>query len=248
MNNFKLIMFVLLITFVVSFAFNYVLWRDNISTQREIDEEKVTKDIEGDRRIVINTYKRTLILYIEGEPYKTYPIAIGKPSTKTPIGEWAIISKSRGWGGGFGSRWLGLNVPWGIYGIHGTNKPGSIGRAASHGCIRMFNSNVEELYDLVSLKTRVKIIGERLPINIHRQLKPGQTGLAVMQLQDNLKQFGFEPSYMDARYGPSTTAAVRELEAQFSLKIDGKADWNVIYLVELPANKYYSLSNSATER
>ena len=46
------------------------------------------------------------------------------------------------WGGGFGTRWLGLNVPWGIYGIHGTNQPWSIGTQASAGCIRMFNRHV----------------------------------------------------------------------------------------------------------
>ncbi len=246
MDKLRLIIIMLLIVLIVSFSYNFILYMRehnvNINTQREINDEKLAKDIKSNRRLIINTHKRTLTLYIDDEPYKTYPIAIGKPSTKTPIGEWAIISKSTGWGGGFGSRWMGLNVPWGIYGIHGTNKPGSIGTAASHGCIRMFNKHVEELYDLVPLKTRVKVIGKRLPVNVHRELQAGQTGLAVMQLQDNLKQLGFEPSYMDARYGPSTTKAVKELEAQFNLKTDGNSDWNVIYLVELPENNYYSIN------
>lgn len=123
--------------------------------------------------IIINTYQRTLTLYKDGKPYKRYPVAIGKPTTRSPVGEWAIIGKSKDWGGGFGTRWLGLNVPWGIYGIHGTNKPGSIGRAASHGCIRMFNRDVEELYDIVPVKTRVKIIGRRIPITVNRILKTG---------------------------------------------------------------------------
>ncbi len=189
---------------------------------------------EGEISIVVNSDRRNLTLYVDGKSYKTYPVAIGKPSTKSPVGEWAIISKSRDWGGGFGTRWLGLNVPWGIYGIHGTNKPWSIGNAASHGCIRMFNSHVEELYRWVPLKTRVKIIGKRLPVNVNRELRPGQIGLSVMQLQDNLQQLGFDSGYRDARYGPTTEEAVRELEAQFGLKIDGIADWNVLYLLELP--------------
>ncbi|MFW5787099.1 MAG: L,D-transpeptidase family protein [Halanaerobiales bacterium] len=196
--------------------------------------QELIKPVEGEVNIEINTYSRLLTLYKNGEEFKTYPVAVGKASTKSPVGEWAIISKSKNWGGGFGTRWLGLNVPWGIYGIHGTNKPGSIGSAASHGCIRMHNNDVEELFELVPVKTRVKIIGERLPIKVSYELKPGQTGLAVMQLQDNLKKYGFNPSYMDARYGPSTEKAVKELEIQFGLKADGKADMDVIHLLELP--------------
>lgn len=196
--------------------------------------EKKVEEYQSEFFIKINTYDRTLTLYIDGEVHKKYPVAIGKPDTKTPIGEWAIIRKSKHWGGGFGTRWLGLNVPWGIYGIHGTNKPGSIGRAASHGCIRMYNQDVEELYDLVPVKTRVKIIGERLPISVDKILHPGSTGLEVMQLQDNLKKYGFEPSYMDARYGPSTEKAVKELQAHFGIKVDGVANWNVLYILDLP--------------
>lgn len=196
------------------------------------DEKK--KAPEGELSIVINTYKRTLILYADGEVFKTYPVAIGKPSTKSPIGEWAIITKSKDWGGGFGTRWLGLNVPWGIYGIHGTNKPWSIGRAASHGCIRMFNRDVEELFEWVPRKTRVKIIGKRLPVNVNRPLNPGQMGLSVMQLQDNLNDHGFDSGYRDARYGPTTEEAVKELEAQYGLQVDGRADWNILYLLDLP--------------
>ena len=188
----------------------------------------------GNLRIVINTYKRTLTLYNDGEIYKTYSVAVGKPSTKTPIGEWAIIRKAKDWGGGFGTRWFSLNVPWGIYGIHGTNKPWTIGTAASHGCIRMYNRDVEELYQWVPVKTRVKIIGKRKPINVNQTLRPGQTGLEVMQLQDNLKKYGFEPEYMDARYGPTTKNSVMEVEAQFNLKVDGITDWNLLYILDLP--------------
>ncbi|MFW6022747.1 MAG: L,D-transpeptidase family protein [Halanaerobiaceae bacterium] len=192
---------------------------------------------QGEISITINTYDRTLTLYSDGEPFKTYPVAIGKPTTKSPIGEWAIIGKSKDWGGGFGTRWLGLNVPWGIYGIHGTNKPWSIGRAASHGCFRMFNRDVEELFEWVPVKTRVKVIGKRLPVNVNRPLKSGQVGLSVMQLQDNLELFGFSSGYKDARYGSTTETAVQELEAQFELNVDGQADWNVLYLLDLPGEE-----------
>ena len=78
--------------------------------------------------------------------------------TPTPLGTFKIIEKAK-WGGGFGSRWMGLDVPWGKYGIHGTNKPGSIGFNASAGCIRMRNKDVEELYNIVDYNTTVAIVG-----------------------------------------------------------------------------------------
>lgn len=189
---------------------------------------------EGQLKIVVDLYKRILTLYNDGEIYQTYPVSVGKVSSKTPVGEWAIIGKSKDWGGGFGTRWLGLNVPWGIFGIHGTNKPWSIGQAASQGCVRMYNRHIEQLFDWVPVKTRVDIIGERLPIIVNRELRPGQSGLSVMQLQDNLQQQGFDPGYRDARYGPTTVQAVQELESQFGLKVDGIVDWNVLFLLDLP--------------
>lgn len=195
--------------------------------------EKKKKGPQGEISIIVNIYSRTLTIFSEGKPFKTYPVAIGKPSTKSPIGEWAVISKSKEWGGGFGTRWLGLNVPWGMYGIHGTNKPWSIGRASSHGCFRMYNRDIEELYEWVPLKTRVKVIGKRLPVKVKTPLRPGQMGLAVIELQDNLVSHGFGSIYRDARYGADTSIAVQELEAQFGLRQDGFADWNVLYLLDL---------------
>jgi len=53
---------------------------------------------------------------------KSFPVAVGTFDTPTPIGLFTITEKSS-WGEGFGARWMRLSVPWGIYGIHGTNKP-----------------------------------------------------------------------------------------------------------------------------
>ena len=61
---------------------------------------------------------------IEGEKViKEYKISPGTDETPTPIGTFLIINKDKSWGGGFGTRWLGLDIPWGNYSIHGTNKP-----------------------------------------------------------------------------------------------------------------------------
>jgi lipoprotein-anchoring transpeptidase ErfK/SrfK len=58
-----------------------------------------------------------------------------------------------------GTRWVGLSQKG--YGIHGTNEPGSIGKARSHGCIRMRNRDVEEFFTLVSVGDTVEIRSER---------------------------------------------------------------------------------------
>jgi lipoprotein-anchoring transpeptidase ErfK/SrfK len=87
---------------------------------------------------------------IEGEKViRRYKISPGTEESPTPIGAFMITEKSKSWGGGFGTRWLGLDVPWGDYGIHGTNKPWLIGRNVSSGCIRMRNKDVEELFEIV---------------------------------------------------------------------------------------------------
>jgi len=59
-----------------------------------------------------------------------------------------------------GTRWIGLNQAG--FGIHGTNAPGSIGRAASHGCIRMRNRDAEELFEMVRVGDVVEIRDEEV--------------------------------------------------------------------------------------
>lgn len=106
--------------------------------------------------ITVNTSNRTLTLYSNGRVHKTYPVAVGKPSTPTPKGTFTIKNKAPNPGGPYGSRWMGLTAP--SIGIHGTNAPSSIGNAASHGCIRMHNNDVIELYNIVPIGTVVTII------------------------------------------------------------------------------------------
>lgn len=107
-------------------------------------------------RILINTSSKIMTLYRNGIVYKTYPIAVGKPSTPTPKGNFTIINKAYNPGGPFGARWLGLSKRG--YGIHGTNNPSSIGKEISNGCIRTYNQNIIELYDLVPVGTPVTIV------------------------------------------------------------------------------------------
>lgn len=106
--------------------------------------------------ITVNVATRKLYLYTNGKLYKVYPIGIGKMLTPTPKGNYRVVNKTVNPGGPYGARWLGLSKPH--YGIHGTNDPSSIGKYVSHGCIRMYNKDVIELFNIVSIGTPVKIV------------------------------------------------------------------------------------------
>ncbi|WP_442593647.1 L,D-transpeptidase family protein [Neobacillus sp. D3-1R] len=105
--------------------------------------------------IQVSLGQRKLTLFHNGQIYKIYPIAIGKILTQTPLGEYVIVNREPQPGGPFGVMWLSLSRRG--YGIHGTNNPSSIGKAVSHGCIRMYNKDVLEVARLAPNGTRVVI-------------------------------------------------------------------------------------------
>lgn len=107
-------------------------------------------------RIEIDTKNRTLKLFEGQVQIRTYPVAVGTSSTPTPLGNWTIIKKAL-WGEQFGGYFMQLSVPWGTYGIHGTDKPWSVGQAVSHGCVRMYNYDAAELYSTITIGTAVNI-------------------------------------------------------------------------------------------
>lgn len=160
--------------------------------------------------IVVRLQERILEVYNNGESYKKFRIAVGKTSTPSPVGEWNVVWKDYNWGTGFGTRWMGLNVSWGVYGIHGTNKPWSIGQFASHGCIRMRNKDVEELFEWVPIGTPVKIEGR--VVKIQRVLKYQSNGPDVVMLQLKLKEMGYFEERADGIYGKATEDAVRRFQ------------------------------------
>lgn len=132
------------------------------------------------QRIVISIPDRKLALIERDETgmervLRIYDIAVGKPSTPSPNGTFHVVNRLKhptwfnsgrvvppGPSNPLGTRWLGLSKAG--YGIHGTNAPLSIGLAASHGCIRMRNQDVEELFELVSVGATVELAGQRPPI------------------------------------------------------------------------------------
>lgn len=123
------------------------------------------------RLLIVSIPDRKLFLVQNGALMKVYPVAVGKRSTPSPAGSFRIVRrvsnptyshKGRVVGPGpknpAGSRWMGLSLKG--YGIHGTNEPSSIGKAASHGCIRMAKADLEELYAQVQVGDEVEIHAE----------------------------------------------------------------------------------------
>lgn len=200
--------------------------------QTDEGETCVTEAVNEDEKsgkimIVIDVAKLTLTVYEDDKVIRTYPVAVGKSSTPTPLGEWKIVHKSLNWGNGFGTRWMGLNVPWGIFGIHGTNKPYSIGSYASHGCIRMFNRDVEKLYPIIPWGTTVRIVknGRLVPEDFKAvAMKKGSSGQKVVYVQSRLKELGVVFDIADGRYGAMTQFAVKYYQAWHVLPATGEMD------------------------
>jgi len=178
-------------------------------------------------RMEIDLVKHTLTVFSDNQQIKQFKVGVGKSSTPSPLGEWKITQKSLNWGNGFGTRWMRLNVPWGIYGIHGTDKPYSVGGSLSHGCIRMRNKDVEVLYPLIPMGTAVKIMenGQIFPKSFSAPtLKEKSYGQNVVYLQSRLKEKGIMFDNADGRYGKMTVLAVKYYQIWHGLTPTGVAD------------------------
>jgi len=140
------------------------------STETATDDEASSEA--PSREIVVSIPDRKLALIEDGEVVKVYAVAVGTDESPTPEGEFQIVNRltsptyyhpGRVIGPGvdnpLGTRWMGLNLKG--FGIHGTNVPSSIGKAASHGCVRMAKKDLEELFELMQVGDVVVIRAER---------------------------------------------------------------------------------------
>ena len=179
--------------------------------------------LEDGYHIIVFPHHHRLVVLQQGQTMKSYHVAVGNPSTPTPVGEYHINFKGENWGPSFGPRWLGLNVPWGNYGIHGTNKPYSIGQHLSHGCIRMRNRDIMELYSMIPVGTRVTIVGHLLgDLNQEpRDLAEGDIGGDVQLVQSRLMNAGYYQGVCDGKFRASTTKALKRFQQDQHLKVNG---------------------------
>ncbi|PZE20946.1 L,D-transpeptidase family protein [Paenibacillus xerothermodurans] len=119
-------------------------------------------------RIVVDKANHRLVLVSGGIIVRSYPVGLG--AGRTPEGIFEISEKVRNPNGKsdgeFGSR--GMTLSDTMYAIHGTDKPASVGKDESLGCIRMLEDDVEELFDMIPMGTQVTIGKGLLPTEIKR--------------------------------------------------------------------------------
>ena len=143
-----------------------------IATQALAQSATLAVSGQPHRVVLVSIPDRKLIVVSNEEVIATFPVAVGAAKTPSPTGEFQIINRLNnptyyhpgtvipgGKDNPLGTRWIGLSKNG--YGIHGTNVPKSVGRAASHGCIRLRNRDIEQLFSIVRVGDRVEIHGER---------------------------------------------------------------------------------------
>jgi hypothetical protein len=136
------------------------------------------------RRIVVSIPDRKLALLNDGRVVKVFAVAVGAAATPSPSGNFTVVERLENptWYGPhkvvrpgssnpLGPRWIGISRKG--YGIHGTSSPRSIGRAASHGCIRLQNRDVQELYGLVAIGDAVELHAKRT-VELNRIFGPAE--------------------------------------------------------------------------
>ncbi|MEO0406908.1 MAG: L,D-transpeptidase [Cyanobacteria bacterium P01_A01_bin.135] len=124
-------------------------------------------------QLVLRLSDRRVYLY-RGETVEvSYPVAVGKAGWETPVGSYEVMTmiENPSWENPFtgdvipagpnnplGQRWIGFWTDGNNFiGFHGTPNEGSVGRAASHGCVRMYNRDIQELFTLVAVGMPVTV-------------------------------------------------------------------------------------------
>jgi lipoprotein-anchoring transpeptidase ErfK/SrfK len=135
--------------------------------------EPVLPEVAEDVRLVLRLRERKVYVYQNDELKTTYPVAVGRAGWETPTGSFEVLHmlQDPGWtnpltgevvppgpNNPLGERWIAFWTDGNNYiGFHGTPNPETVGRAASHGCIRMYNEDVRELYEIVTPGTLVVV-------------------------------------------------------------------------------------------
>ena len=124
------------------------------------------------RTVLVSVPDRKLAVLEDGNVLASFPVAVGAAVSPSPTGEFEIVNRISkptyyhqgvvippGKDNPIGTRWVGLSEKG--FGIHGTNAPKSVGHAASHGCIRLRNRDMERLFTMLRVGDLVEIRGER---------------------------------------------------------------------------------------
>lgn len=166
------------------------------------------------RVIVVSLADRRLALLEDGQVKQIYTVAVGKDTTPSPTGTFTILDRVSdptyyhdgkvippGPDNPVGNRWIGLSKSG--YGIHGTNAPHSIGKAASHGCIRMSRRDLENLFAQVRAGDTVEIIGDRNQETAALFAEPATPATAPALVQTVAAQSDTTPAASDTAASPA---------------------------------------------
>ena len=159
-----------------SSAVNVLGWFLTITTAAGSAQDKAlvpeASSARPKRQVIVSIPDRKLAVMEEGSVIRVFSVAVGAAGSPSPAGTFTITSRltsptyyhagvviAPGKDNPLGPRWVGLNKQG--YGIHGTNVPNSVGKAASHGCIRLRNRDIVQFFALVNVGDSVEIHGER---------------------------------------------------------------------------------------
>lgn len=125
-------------------------------------------------RLVIKLGERRVYVYQRDQVKTSFPVAIGRAGWETPVGSHQVIQMQHdpvwehpftgelvppGSANPLGARWIGFWTDGTNYiGFHGTPNEETVGRSVSHGCVRMYNRDVIQLFDWVRLGTPVEVM------------------------------------------------------------------------------------------
>ncbi|MBE8955205.1 MAG: L,D-transpeptidase family protein [Quinella sp. 2Q5] len=199
------------------------------------------------KKIFINAASRLMLLYDGDTKLAVYHLGLGKVSTPTPTGYYKINTKEinppwidpsdpeyevpSGPDNPLGYRWMQFS---GNYGIHGTNRPESIGGYVSNGCVRMNEKDVEELFDVVEIGTPIEIMYNRVVVektpddSIAYYIYPDGYGIQTLTVADVTKwiePFGvlaFESDYDISQKIEASDGEPTFIGKPYNIEIDGK--------------------------
>lgn len=124
-------------------------------------------------KLVIRLESRKLEYYEGTNLVSSYDIAVGQDDWETPVGRFAVLDMRRnplwqhpitgeaiatGPDNPLGTRWIGFAYDDGYHiGIHGTNQEELVGQAVSHGCVRMREADIQQVFEKVAIGTPITV-------------------------------------------------------------------------------------------
>jgi hypothetical protein len=163
----------------------------------------------ADVQITVDKASQRMAVSVDGQPRYSWPVSTGLGGYDTPSGSYRPFRMERSH---FSREWDDAPMPYALFftnqghAIHGTNHVRNLGRAASHGCVRLSVRNAATLFTLVKAQgmgsTRVVITGEGAPVAA-REGRPARVVRAARRERD---PFGADGAAM--AYRPSARAPV----------------------------------------